>query len=171
MVRQVSEPLLIRIFESAERTAEALLGAYLLGYVIYYLLFFVSALFCIVRHRLRLLSARHETDADVWLPPVSVIIPAHNEEKVICNSLRSVLRSRYPVFEVIVVSDGSTDRTLEVLREEFHLVRTTRPPLFKVPCRPTRAAFVSATEPRLLVVDKENGGRADALNAGLAFSR
>ncbi|MCG0237894.1 MAG: glycosyltransferase family 2 protein [Firmicutes bacterium] len=107
----------------------------------------------------------------MWLPPVSVIIPAHNEEKVICNSLRSVLRSRYPVFEVIVVSDGSTDRTLEVLREEFHLVRTTRPPLFKVPCRPTRAAFVSATEPRLLVVDKENGGRADALNAGLAFSR
>jgi cellulose synthase/poly-beta-1,6-N-acetylglucosamine synthase-like glycosyltransferase len=150
---------------------DALLGVYLLGYVGYHVLFFTVAAVRIIAHRLRLLAAKQEGGLDAWLPPVSIVISAYNEEATVVHAVRSCLRSQYPVFEVIVVNDGSTDGTLQVLADAFELAPTTRPPWARVPFRPVRATYASRKDARLLVIDKENGGRADALNAGVAFSR
>lgn len=101
-------------------------------------------------------------------PPVTVIAPAHNEEASIRVAVRSLLELDYPELEIIVVNDGSRDRTLEELREEFRLrpVRMVYVPLSK--SAPLRGLYRSAVDPRLVVLDKEAAGsKADAVNAGL----
>ena len=104
--------------------------------------------------------------------PVSIVIPAYNEEGVILESVRSLLRSHYAAFEVVVVNDGSTDRTLEVLREEYGLVEDRRVPRARVGSKPVVGSYRSPRDDRLVVIDKENGGsRADAMNAGLCYAR
>jgi cellulose synthase/poly-beta-1,6-N-acetylglucosamine synthase-like glycosyltransferase len=100
-------------------------------------------------------------------PPISVIAPAYNEEANIAQSVRSLLMLNYPEYEVIVVNDGSKDGTLSVLVERFGLREVPRSFEYAVPCHPIRAVYESAEYPSLVVVDKENGGKADALNAGL----
>jgi cellulose synthase/poly-beta-1,6-N-acetylglucosamine synthase-like glycosyltransferase len=92
------------------------------------------------RRLFQLAQAQHYT------PSVSVIVPAYNEEKTIAISLRSMLASNYPDFEVIVINDGSTDRT----EDELQTLRN---------------------DPRLRYIAKENGGKASALNLGLAQAR
>jgi len=105
-------------------------------------------------------------------PPVSLILTAFNEESVIVGSVRSLLQLDYPEYEIIVVNDGSTDRTLEVLSEEFDLVvfpEAFRP---RVAHKPVRTIYQSRLYPELRVVDKENGGRkSDAANAGINAAR
>jgi cellulose synthase/poly-beta-1,6-N-acetylglucosamine synthase-like glycosyltransferase len=106
-----------------------------------------------------------------FTPPVSIIATAYNEEANIVESVRSLLTLHYPRFEVIVVNDGSTDRTLEILTETFALRHVSRSFEYLVPCRPIRGAYESTVFPNLVVVDKENGGcKADATNGGLNFA-
>ncbi len=102
--------------------------------------------------------------------PVSVIVPAFNEEKGIVENVRSLLSLRYPVFEVIVVNDGSTDSTLARLVENFDLRESKSIFRKTVETRPVRGIYRSTTHPRLIVVDKVNGKKADAMNAGLNVS-
>jgi cellulose synthase/poly-beta-1,6-N-acetylglucosamine synthase-like glycosyltransferase len=102
---------------------------------------------------------------------VSLLVPAHNEERVIVESVRSLLQLEYPTFEVVVVNDGSTDETLAILDRAFDLVPVERVPRARLRTKAVRAAYVSAHEPRLVVVDKEQGGKADALNAALCYAR
>src|SRR5258707_12108070 len=66
-------------------------------------------------------------------PPITIIAPAHNEEKSIRVAVRNLLELDYPQLEVIVVNDGSEDRTLEAMREEFRL-------------RPVRAVYIPEVE-------------------------
>src|SRR5918999_5791926 len=75
--------------------------------------------------------------------PVSILIPAYNEEGVILESVRSLLRSHYAGFEVIVVNDGSTDRTLEVLQDEYGLVEDRRVPRAALETKPVGACYRS----------------------------
>ena len=104
--------------------------------------------------------------------PVSIVIPAFNEEEVILESVRSLLGSHYANFEVIVVNDGSTDSTLALLIEEHHLVQDMRVPRARLTSKPIVATYRSLRDERLVVIDKENGGcRADAMNAGLRYAR
>lgn len=103
--------------------------------------------------------------------PVSVLFAAYNEEVPIVNAVRSVLANQYPEFEVIVVSDGSTDRTLDVLREAFQLEPRHIFYRKRFETEPVRGTYRSATDPRLIVVDKENGGKADSLNCALNLAR
>ncbi|BET57830.1 glycosyltransferase family 2 protein [Geobacter sp. 60473] len=103
--------------------------------------------------------------------PLSILVPAYNEEKTIVSSVKSLLALRYPEYEVIVINDGSTDGTLESLISEFRLVRIDKPIGLHVPHRPTLAKYVSVDHPQLFVLDKENGGKADALNAGINASQ
>ncbi len=100
-------------------------------------------------------------------PPISVIAPAYNEEANIAESVRSLLMLNYPEYEVIIVNDGSKDGTLRVLIERFGLRLVPRSFEYAVPCRPIRTVYESPEHPHLVVVDKENGGKADALNAGI----
>jgi cellulose synthase/poly-beta-1,6-N-acetylglucosamine synthase-like glycosyltransferase len=104
-------------------------------------------------------------------PAVSVIVPAFNEEAVIVESVRSLLALRYPRHEVVVVNDGSTDRTIEVLDEAFGLSRARVALRTGISTAHVQATYVSRSHRGLLVVDKENGGRSDALNAGINAAR
>ncbi|MEP6990579.1 MAG: glycosyltransferase [bacterium] len=103
--------------------------------------------------------------------PVSIIAPAYNEEGMVVPAVRSLLAQSYPEFEVIVVDDGSTDATLAVLIETFDLVPRQVFVRARIPAKPVRMVYRSRTEPRLIVVVKENGGKADALNCGANLAR
>lgn len=103
-------------------------------------------------------------------PGVSIIAPAFNEESIVVENVKSMLNIYYPNFDVIIVNDGSTDKTLEKLIEAFDLAEVPFTNTRKVPCQPIRHVYRSRSEEydNLIVVDKEPGGRkADASNAGI----
>ena len=104
-------------------------------------------------------------------PPVSVLVPAYNEEATIVTSVRSLLQLDYAEFEVVVVNDGSRDATLERLVEAFDLEPFPEAYWRRLPGKPVRGIYASRTHGSLRVVDKENGGKADALNVGINASR
>ncbi|MFN7087509.1 MAG: glycosyltransferase [Burkholderiales bacterium] len=104
-------------------------------------------------------------------PPVSMLVPAYNEEATIASSVRSMLQLDYPEFEIIVINDGSKDGTLAVLQREFALVPFPEARWQRLGTQPVRAVYRSTTHPGLRVIDKENGGKADALNAGINLAR
>ena len=81
-----------------------------------------------------------------YRPRVAVLIPAYNEEKVIERTVRAALNSNYPNLRVIVIDDGSKDRTLEVARREFQ---------------------AEAATGQVLILTKKNAGKAEALNYGI----
>ena len=103
--------------------------------------------------------------------PISIVVPAHDEERTIVDTVRSLLMVNYGEFEVIVVNDGSNDRTLQRLREAFDLRRTDVVYARSLATREIRAVYGSLQHANLRVVDKVKGGKADALNAGINLSR
>jgi cellulose synthase/poly-beta-1,6-N-acetylglucosamine synthase-like glycosyltransferase len=108
-----------------------------------------------------------DTFASPFTPGISVLVPGYNEEAGIVSSVRSLLDLRYPRHEVIVINDGSTDSMLEQLKSAFDLVPVRQAVRTHVETEPIRAAYVSRRHSNLCVLDKENGGKADALNAGI----
>jgi len=96
----------------------------------------------------RLRSRRYPDSgaAAQYNPRIAVLIPAYNEEKVIERTIRAALRSTYRNLRVIVIDDGSKDRTLQIARD----------------CFPREEA-----SGRVLILTKPNSGKADALNFGL----
>jgi cellulose synthase/poly-beta-1,6-N-acetylglucosamine synthase-like glycosyltransferase len=104
-------------------------------------------------------------------PPITLVSPAFNEEATLEEAVRSLLSLNYPEFEVLICNDGSTDRTLQVLAEAFNLEPVERVPMGDIPTAPVRRVYRSRRYPNLWVLDKENGGKADALNAGINFCR
>jgi cellulose synthase/poly-beta-1,6-N-acetylglucosamine synthase-like glycosyltransferase len=105
------------------------------------------------------------------LPPLSILVPAHNEEMTIVESVISFLTLQYPHHEVVLVNDGSSDSTMEKLIAAYDLYEI--PPAFSIniPTKAVRAYYRSRGNSKLLVIDKENGGKADALNAALNAAR
>jgi cellulose synthase/poly-beta-1,6-N-acetylglucosamine synthase-like glycosyltransferase len=104
-------------------------------------------------------------------PRISILVPAYNEAKGIVDSVRSLLALDYPQLEVIVINDGSTDDTIERLVAGFGLREVLRPTPPYLPCnKPVHAVYAPHSQLRLLVIDKENGGKADSLNAGINFA-
>ena len=134
-----------------------------------YLIMLLVALKTSAAHSRKLQSHRlHWINETPMAPPITIIAPAHNEEGSIRVAVRSLLELDYPELEIIVVNDGSEDRTLEEMQAEFQLrlVRAVYVPEAK--SADVRGLYRSGSDSRLLVVDKKPGGsKADAVNAGL----
>ncbi|HUP96883.1 MAG TPA: glycosyltransferase [Usitatibacter sp.] len=103
-------------------------------------------------------------------PPVSLVVAAFDQEATIADTVRALLQLDYADFEIVVVNDGSNDATLAALEFAFDLEAFPKVYWRRLATRTVRAIYKSHAEPRLLVVDKEHGGRADALNAGINAS-
>ncbi len=147
-----------------------MLGYFLAINGVYLTLYVISFVEIADYVRREVFSGLPELFASNYAPPVSVVVPAYNEEATIAESVRSFLTLRYPEHEVVVVNDGSRDRTLEVLLREFGLHESDQPVRLQLETAPIRGVYASDTE-RIVVVDKENGGKADALNAGACAAR
>jgi cellulose synthase/poly-beta-1,6-N-acetylglucosamine synthase-like glycosyltransferase len=115
-------------------------------------------------------TLRDLLERDVY-KPVSILVPAHNEEVSIVSSVRSLLALQFPEFEVIVVSDGSEDETMQRLIDAFALAEQPWASRQDLSTAAVRRTFRSLSNPNLIVVDKERGGKADSLNAGLNLAR
>ena len=102
--------------------------------------------------------------------PISVLVPAYNESATIVDNTRNLLSLDFGNYEVIVINDGSKDNTLDLLKDAFRLIQIDQPYKRSIPTQQIRALYRSAEYPNLVVVDKENGGKADALNAGINVS-
>lgn len=102
-----------------------------------------------------------------FAPPVSLLVPAYNEEETIAKSVKSFLQIEYPEYEVVVINDGSKDKTLEVLKKEFDLYIIDRKYRKVIQTKEIKAIYYSKKYSNLIVIDKENGGKSDALNAGI----
>lgn len=144
----------------------------ILGYFVlvntWYAVLLVSATVAMRTHVLRIRGeSRWRVLGSSVTPSISVLTPAYNEANTIVESLSALLGLHYPNLEVVVVNDGSTDGTLEVLRERFDLVPVQ--PVYRrvLETRPVVAIYRSRLNPWLIVMDKENGGKADSLNAAL----
>ncbi|HMG95064.1 MAG TPA: glycosyltransferase family 2 protein, partial [Gemmatimonadaceae bacterium] len=138
----------------------------------WYMLLLVSSLLEMRRHLLLIADeSRHLLLSSTLSPTISILAPAFNEESTIEGSLRALLALQYPNLEVIVISDGSKDQTVQVLIERFDLVAVKTIYEQRIKTKPVRALYRSATYPALVVVDKDNGGKADALNVGLSFAK
>ena len=103
--------------------------------------------------------------------PVSILVPAYNEGPCISGAVRALLAQRYAAFEVVVIDDGSSDDTLEGLREGFGLGEVERVPRAGLETKDVLSVMRSSVDDRVVVISKENGGKADALNAGLNYAR
>ncbi len=156
---------MIRLLEISNQT----LFWYYLATNLAYLAMLVIALKTSAQHQRRLESHRLSWFKDTPMtPPITIIAPAHNEEASIRVAIRNLLELDYPQLEIIVVNDGSADRTLEELRDEFRLRAVRAVYVAEVKSAPVRGLYRSDVDSRLLVVDKEAAGsKADAVNAGL----
>ncbi len=151
---------------------------FVLGYFVtlnsVYLLVIVGAFRVMMRSARRAdPGSRDDIFANPLTPPVSILVPAFNEQAGIVESVRGMLALHYPQLEVVVVDDGSTDDTFEVLRKEFDLVEVAPVIDDVLPMRgAVRSMHVSAADVPLVVVRKVNAGRrADALNVALNAAR
>ena len=156
---------MIRFLELSNQT----LFWYYLASNLAYLVMLLIALITSARHQRRLESHRLDWIGQTTLaPPITLSVPAHNEESSIRIALRNLLDLDYPELEIIVVNDGSADRTLEELKDEFQLRFVRSIYVSQVKSARVRGLYRSNKDSRLLVIDKQAGGsKSDAVNAGL----
>ncbi len=137
----------------------------------FYLLFIMLSMFGLNRYRqINMFINYKEIFMMPLIKPISIIAPVYNEEKGVIESIKSLLSLEYPQYEVIVVNDGSTDKTLKKLIKAFHLKKTKWVFRKSITTKPVKAIYKSLTNSKLIVVDKINGKKADAMNAGLNIS-
>ncbi len=116
-------------------------------------------------------EAEDEYIEAIYTKPVSIIVPAFNEEAGIIDSIHSLLSLQYPQVEIVVVNDGSTDQTQQKVIEQFQMKQIQKVVHEQLSTKPIRQIFQSEIHPNLLLIEKENGGKADALNAGINVSK
>lgn len=143
---------------------------YFLGLNGGYLALNIIAFATLLRYMDSLILEKLPIDYGKFEPPISVLIPAYNEESTIVDSVRSVLQLNYHEYEVIVINDGAKDRTLEVLQSAFHLQLFPEPSQNHLATQNVRGVYRSPDYPKLKVIDKHNGGKADSLNTGVNYS-
>lgn len=147
-------------------------------FFVLYLIGYSTFLFCSVIvggnqlfEDMRKKQLRNEIHHDFYVP-ISIIIPAHNEEITIVETIKSLMHLDYRLYEVIVVNDGSTDSTGELVAETFHLHKVMRPIRRQVPCQDAVSVFEGTLKKGISItlINKANGGKADAINMGINAS-
>jgi cellulose synthase/poly-beta-1,6-N-acetylglucosamine synthase-like glycosyltransferase len=137
--------------------------------------YFITGLFAFrsLRRYVRRLRSLDIEDllGSTGMPPITLIAPAFNEEATCVEATRSLLTLRYGDMEILVCNDGSKDRTMERLTEAFDLEEAFRLQTGDIPTAGIRGVYRSRVHHVLWVIDKDNGGKADTLNAGLNFCR
>ncbi|MCH7964858.1 MAG: glycosyltransferase family 2 protein [Bacteroidetes bacterium] len=103
--------------------------------------------------------------------PITIIVPAFNEEDRIVECVQSLLQLEYPDYQIIVVNDSSTDGTLEQLFENFQIRQASFSPYYEIESQEIKAVYLSPAHPNLVVIDKGKGGKADSINAAINISR
>ena len=103
-------------------------------------------------------------------PPVTIIVPAYNEAATIASSVSALMQLEYPEYEIIVINDGSTDNTLDVLIDKFSLHPFPEVYHIKIETKPVTTIYRSTKFSNIRVIDKTNGGKADSINTGINAS-
>ncbi len=104
--------------------------------------------------------------------PITIVVPAYNEENTIRESVRALLNLHYPDYQIIVVNDGSSDKTADTMVSSFHMKPVNRVrDVGEIQHKPIKQVYGSDKFPNLVFIDKENGKKADAINAGLTCVR
>ena len=103
--------------------------------------------------------------------PITLVVPAFNEQNGIVSNIHSLLQIEYPDYQLIIVNDGSTDGTFKRLIQNFKLKRVAYSPYYVIKSKPIKAIYLSPLHPNLLLIDKENGGKADSINAAINVSK
>ncbi len=100
--------------------------------------------------------------------PITIVVPAYNEEVTVVETVRSLLELDYRLYEIIVVDDGSKDSTAQEVIDAFSMHPVQRPIRRQIPCQPEEFVYeTNETKVPLTVIRKKNGGKADALNMGI----
>jgi cellulose synthase/poly-beta-1,6-N-acetylglucosamine synthase-like glycosyltransferase len=155
-----------------------LVNTFIILYLIFVIVFYF-VLFCVSAKKLRgergaqFVESYQDLLHSSFTAPLSIIVPAYNEEAGIIGSIRSLLSINYSQYEIIVVNDGSKDSTLEKILEEFDMIEIRHKVIREtIKTKPVRKVFVSRKySNKLFMIDKENGGKADALNAGINLAK
>jgi cellulose synthase/poly-beta-1,6-N-acetylglucosamine synthase-like glycosyltransferase len=145
--------------------------AYFLAINMAYLMLNYISVFSIIRYMRDHRAEYLPKSLASYQPPVSILIPAYNEHGTIVSSVHSLLGLNYPEFEIVVVNDGSNDTTLEEVIDAFGMVEFPEAYRRRIATKPVTGIYASTRYPQVRLVDKENGGKADALNAGINCAR
>ena len=152
----------------------------LLAWIFMIYVLFASAVYLVLNgiayNSLREFARNKRLDTDLSLytglePPITVIVPAFNEGTTIVSSVQSILQLHYPNLEVVIVNDGSRDNTLDALIKAFRFEPFEEAVRSRIDTRPVRQVYLSRSINNLRLVDKENGGKADAINVGINIAR
>jgi len=145
--------------------------AYVIAVSTIYLIQLISASFGLHKYvrSLRYIDYRRFLDSE-HMVPISLLVPAYNESATIVDSVKNLLSLDFPEYELIVINDGSKDETLQLLIDAFQLLPFRQPYKKSLETKEVKTIYRSAKDVRLIVLDKENGGKADALNAGINVS-
>ena len=149
------------------RFEELILVYFLLLNGIYLALFLVAYFDVRAFYKGSLYADLNEIFNSPLTPGISLLVPAFNEEADIVQTVESLLHLEYPRHEVIVINDGSTDRTMAILRREFDLLPSAGGRAAPLPTEAVLGVYRSRVHRHLTVIDKRKGGKSDALNAGL----
>ena len=161
----------ILVWENVVTLFAWFIAVYMVIVISFYSVILVISFFQLRKeYQLDRVLAYEDYSDEFYTKPVSIIVPAYNEEAGIIQSVRSLLSVDYPIFEVIVVNDGSTDQTLAKVIEHYDMKEIKKVVRRQVDTKPIGRIYQSAILSNLFLIDKENGGKADALNVGLNFS-
>lgn len=143
-------------------------------YMLFYSTFlFISAMIGSIRlYKNRYKDLMHNKIKHDYYVPVSILVPAYNEEKVIISSIKSLLYLDYKLYEIIIINDGSTDKTCEKVIKEFKLTKIERPYNRQIDTKKVKGIYEGNYKNiTITLIDKENGGKSDSLNAGINLSK
>ena len=147
---------------------EAVIIVYFIALNTIYTVFTFMAFFDLLAYRRRLWRGSLRTLlSESTYRPVSLLVPAHNERETLIATIRSLLTLRYPEFEVVVINDGSSDDTLELVRAAFSLYPVPSATRVRLKTKAIKGTYRSHEHPNLVVIDKDQGGKSDSLNAGI----